>query len=483
MAMLRRPAVAGSFYPGEAEGLRSEIERYLGAARAASGPVPKAIIAPHAGYMYSGPVAGTVYARLAPARGTISRVVLLGPCHRVPVTGLAATGADFFATPLGNVPIDREAIQSILDLEQVSVFEATHMQEHSLEVHLPFLQVVLGDFNLVPLVVGQASPAAVAEVLERLWGGPETLIVISTDLSHYLGYDEAKRVDAETCKAIEALDPAGLGRESACGRVPVGGMLELARRRGLVVTTLDVRNSGDTAGPRDRVVGYGAWMFTEGTRPAPALDEDAFGREAKALLDRHAETLVRLAAASIEHGLRDGTPLRAHKGDFANELGEAGACFVTLKRGGQLRGCIGSLQGYRPLVEDVAENGYSAAFKDPRFKPLAPSELEGLEMSISVLSKSVPISFRDEADLLAQLRPGIDGLIIADAGRRALFLPSVWEQLPEPRQFLGHLKAKAGLSPGHWSKGFKAWRFVTAEVSADEVLADPKSLWTMAGGG
>ena len=190
-------------------------------------------------------------------------MVLLGPCHRVPVRGLAVSGADAFATPLGNVPVDKEAAKRILDLPQVQVFDATHEQEHSLEVHLPFLQVVLKEFAIVPLVVGNASDDEVAQVIERLWGGPETLIVVSTDLSHYLDYDAARRMDTATCRAIEKLDAGGIGREQACGRIPVKGLLALAKRRRLKIATVDLRNSGDTAGTRDRVVGYGSWLLFE----------------------------------------------------------------------------------------------------------------------------------------------------------------------------------------------------------------------------
>jgi AmmeMemoRadiSam system protein B len=260
MSTIRCPAVAGLFYPEDREALRGEVRRLLAGAVAAGGP-PKALIAPHAGYVYSGPVAASAYARLAGARGTIRSVVLMGPSHRVGFRGIAAASAGFYRTPLGDIPIDHRALEKILDLPWVRVMDQAHAQEHSLEVHLPFLQEVLGAFELVPLVAGEATPEQVAEVLERLWGGPDTLIVISSDLSHYHDYATAKGLDAATTAAIEALDPAAIGDEGACGRVPVNGLLHLARRRGLAAHALDVRNSGDTAGGRDRVVGYGAYVF------------------------------------------------------------------------------------------------------------------------------------------------------------------------------------------------------------------------------
>lgn len=260
MASIRRPAVAGAFYPADAAELRATVRDLLSGADV-SGPPPKAIVAPHAGYIYSGPVAASAYALLAPLRGTVTRVVLLGPAHRVWFRGLALPSQRAFATPLGVVAVDPAAAARLADLPQVRVDDAPHAEEHGLEVHLPFLQEALGDVTVVPLVVGDASPGQVAAVIDRLWGGPETLVVVSSDLSHYHDYDTACRLDAATTANIEALRDDALDEDSACGRLPLAGLLRVARARGLAVTTLDLRNSGDTAGPRNRVVGYGAYAF------------------------------------------------------------------------------------------------------------------------------------------------------------------------------------------------------------------------------
>ena len=259
--MTTRPAaVANLFYPGEPETLRHEVQAALSRAPVAE-PVPKAIVVPHAGYVYSGDVAARAYARLRPAHARIRRVLLLGPCHRVPLHGLAAPEAEAFETPLGQIAVDQAAITSLLKLPQVLVFDLTHQQEHSLEVQLPFLQEVLDDFSIVPLVVGEASAGEVRQVLDTLWGGDETLIVVSSDLSHYHDYDTARKMDAATCRAIESLQGEAIDYDRACGRNPLLGLLAAARDRNMQVTTLDLRNSGDTSGSRDRVVGYGAWMF------------------------------------------------------------------------------------------------------------------------------------------------------------------------------------------------------------------------------
>ncbi len=260
MNTTRPPAVADMFYPGDAATLRKTVTSMLAQAR--DFPLhPKALIVPHAGYVYSGPVAATAY-RLLRERREIRRVVLLGPSHRVALRGIAASGAAAFATPLGSISIDQEAMLLLAQNALVSRMDEAHRLEHSLEVHLPFLQLSLPlPFSLVPLVVGECAAADVATVLETLWGGAETLIVVSSDLSHYHDYATARRLDQATSQAIENLRYEAIGYDDACGRNPVRGLLLLARNKGMQCSTLDLRNSGDTAGPRDQVVGYGAYVL------------------------------------------------------------------------------------------------------------------------------------------------------------------------------------------------------------------------------
>jgi AmmeMemoRadiSam system protein B len=259
----RPAAVAGSFYVGHPQRLRAAVADLLATAPAYSAASPKALIAPHAGYVYSGGVAAAAFATLK-GSAAMTRVVLIGPAHYVAVRGIAVPTADAFETPLGRVPIDRDALSAIADLPFVVEADAAHAPEHALEVELPFLQSLLGAFALVPLLVGDADPRQVAQVLGRLWGGPDTLIVISSDLSHYHDYDMAQRLDAATAAAIERGDWRSLGPDRACGFLAVAGLLVEAARRGLTARRLALCNSGDTAGPRDRVVGYGAWIL-EGT--------------------------------------------------------------------------------------------------------------------------------------------------------------------------------------------------------------------------
>jgi hypothetical protein len=260
MQHIRQPAVAGTFYPAGRHELQAMLDALLTGADA-SEPAPKAMIVPHAGYIYSGPVAASGYARLQQSAASIHRVILMGPGHRVPVSGLALPEADAFSTPLGEIPLDVPVMQNLLALSHVHVDAAAHQLEHSLEVHLPFLQTVLDDFTLVPLVVGDASAEQVCEVIEQVWDGPETLLVISSDLSHYHDYETARRLDAATSRAIEALALEDIGYDHACGRAPVSGLLLYARQHGLTIKTIDLRNSGDTAGPHSQVVGYGTYVL------------------------------------------------------------------------------------------------------------------------------------------------------------------------------------------------------------------------------
>ena len=258
--MNRQPAVAGSFYPANPIQLHQMLDTYLNDADTGA-KVPKAIIAPHAGYIYSGPIAATAYARLKKAHNLITRVVIIGPSHRVSFRGLAVSKAEAFITPLGSITVDQEAVKTIAKLPFVDYLEEAHTYEHSLEVHLPFLQEMLDDFKIVPIVAGDASPEQVSQVIDALWGGDETLIVVSSDLSHYHDYAVAKKLDKTTSAVIEHLQYEQLANDSACGKVPVSGLLKLAREKSLTIKTIDLRNSGDTAGDKSRVVGYGAYVI------------------------------------------------------------------------------------------------------------------------------------------------------------------------------------------------------------------------------
>lgn len=441
---LRAPAVAGAFYPANPAALDRMVADCLAEARAESLPA-KAIIAPHAGYVYSGPIAGTAYAGVAHLGERVTRVLLLGPAHRYGFRGIAFPSADALATPLGPVTVDREALAAIRDLPGVQELDRAFDGEHSLEVHLPFIQRLFPRASVVPLVVGDTDPAQVDAVLQRLWGGPETLIVISSDLSHFHDYATAHRLDLETSQAIEAADIDRLSGDRACGFLPVAGLLMRARALDLRVTTRDLRNSGDTAGDRRRVVGYGAYSVE------PAA-------EAR-LSDAHRALLLEEAHRALAQAVATGRTPEVRAEDFPMPLRAIRRTFVTLTIDGELRGCIGTTQASRPLVEDVVQNTLRSAMQDPRFGPLTAAELPRVDIAVSILSHDRPLPFRDEADLIAKLRPGIDGLILRDGRSGALFLPKVWDMLPDPRQFVGQLKRKAGWVPDRPVPGLEATVF------------------------
>ena len=415
------------FYPGDARSLSAEVDELLGSIDAPAPRLgyPKALVVPHAGYIYSGGVAARAYDELAAARGLVKRVVLLGPTHRVAIRGLAAPSVEAFATPLGQVRIDQQAIASLRELPQVVINDRAHALEHSLEVQLPFLQKVLGDFALVPFAVGAASVQEVAEVLERLWGGAETLMVISTDMSHYHAYEQARAIDGATIERIAAF-ATDIDHEEACGATPLNGLLFSSKKKGLALRMLAACNSGDTAGGKDRVVGYSSFGLYEGGEVLP---------------ETAGSTLLAMARDAIEAQL-SGKPRKANTAWW---LSQAGATFITVTKNDELRGCIGSLQAARALGEDVAQNAVAAAFHDPRFAAMSAAEWPQCRVEVSLLSTPKPLRFADEADLLAQIQAGEDGVILECDGKRATFLPQVWEDLPDKRAFLAHLLKKAGL--------------------------------------
>ena len=452
---IRQPAVAGGFYPGDADQLRGMLSGLLADARSRSSgaaPMPKALIAPHAGYIYSGTTAATAYATLTEPE-KIRRVIVLGPAHRVAFDGFAIPSVDAFQTPLGQMAVDKGARDAVAGRPDVHVRDDAHEREHSLEVHLPFLQMVLADnVTVLPIVVGGVQPGQVAELLETLWGGEETLIVISTDLSHYLDYDTASEFDAQTVQLLEQPGGTTLNPKQACGSRPVNGMLMLAERKGLRITQLDVRNSGDTAGSKDRVVGYGSWAL----HPA----------DQARLSDKNRSQLIMTACQALVIKLKRDKRPEINLDTFPSELRTIAASFVTINLNKRLRGCIGSLKAHRPLAADVAWNAVSAGFEDPRFRSLTAREFLDAELEISILSNPAPMDFSGQDDLLSQLRPHQDGLILQSRGKRGTFLPKVWEGLDTPTKFLNGLKVKAGLPGDHWDDDVQVWRYTTETFGA-----------------
>jgi MEMO1 family protein len=452
---LQPAAIAGLFYPADSAQLAASVDAHLARARPLA-LEPKAVIAPHAGHVYSGDIAGAAYRLLRKRKGEIKRVVLLGPNHRVPVRGIALSPADAWETPFGPLPVAREARDALGRQPGAIVDARPFANEHSLEVHLPFIHRALGEVEIVPVLVGEAPMAQVSSVLDAVWGGPETALVISSDLSHYHDYETCRAKDRETVAGIERLSPQACEGDRACGCFSIRGLLDQARKRDLRVTALDVRNSGDTHGPHDRVVGYGSFAFEY----AHTAVLDAESRR----------TLLGLARETVRQALlHEGRmPKLKITGSIPACLAAQRATFVTLTIGKELRGCRGALLPQKRLVEDVAENAYQAAFGDPRFPPLTAAEFTKLHVHVSILATPTRIFCDSEQALVRALRPDIDGLIIRDEGRQSTFLPSVWEQIHDPAVFLRHLKAKAGLPSDHWSGNFEAYRYITESFGEQE---------------
>ena len=468
---IRLPAVAGLFYPKESKALGNTIDRLVAAAPTNRIEGVRALICPHAGYEYSGPTAATAYRLLAGK--AYDTVIILAPSHYALFQGASVSATDAYETPLGTVPVWQKARelaeQPPFVLEPHCLVQrpgwsgssskpapaagedTPETWEHSVEVQVPFLQRTLQKFQVLPVIFGKVDPEQVARVLAPLVDD-RTLVIASTDLSHYHPYAEAQGLDRQTIRRIcdqdiRALSAEG-AEECACGRVPVMALLHLAKLKGWKAQLLDYRNSGDTAGEKDRVVGYAAVAFVAKGKSAAARDlrpraaPQFSSSERKFLLD-----LARQALRSVTAG--GGLPeIASDKVPAACRA--AKGCFVTLTRDGQLRGCIGNILPAAPLYQAVLENARNAALSDPRFPPVTAAEAALLHIEVSVLSVPEPLVFTSPEDLLAKLQPHKDGVLLKIGGRGATFLPQVWEQLPDKVAFLEHLSEKAGCPAGAW---------------------------------
>lgn len=453
MGNIRKAAVAGTFYHASPNLLMTYINDLLD--KATDQPdTGKAIIAPHAGHVYSGPIAASVYRSLRRRKGKIKKVILIGPSHYVGFMGIATSTADHYETPVGLIPIDKELSEKALEIQEVVTMDHAHLQEHSLEVHLPFLQATLEDFSLLPLIIGDVSEDTIAKVLDKVWGDDESLIICSTDLSHYMDYQSAKIKDQNTVNAILTNNFDSMNHHNACGLTPVRGLIKATCQKKLSSKLIDLRNSGDTAGDKERVVGYASFLIDK-----PQKMTMVFSREEQI-------AMLKLSRSALEEKLL-GTN---------NELSSIivpdiqTACFITLTKHDELRGCIGSLTAHRKLRDDIIQNTFSAAFKDPRFPTLKANELQETSIAISILSQPEPLEFTNEEDLLSKIQPGFDGLILTEGSRRGTFLPSVWEELPTPELFLSHLKQKAGLPADYWSNTIEIERYCSVYITEKQLM-------------
>lgn len=452
--VVREPAVAGLFYPKDKAELAKVIDGCLAAARTPPVGDLKALVCPHAGYAYSGPIAGSAY-RLVAGRN-YRTVIVLAPSHYAAVNGAAVSSADVFRTPLGDVPISEKA-RELAQLRPFSLEGRTFVQrpdwsphasrsvpavetadtwEHSDEVQVPFLQRTLKDFKLLPVVFGEVDPKSAAQALTKILDD-QTLIIASSDLSHYHSFAAARELDETCVQTICRLDVAAMARQEACGKAPILTLMHVARLKGWTARLLDYRNSGDTSGDKSRVVGYAAIAFYAATVA------DGFSA-----LERR--FLLGLARQTVRDVVAHGRISAVAADQLTPKFTEKKGCFVTLTKRGQLRGCIGHLAAQEPLYQAILDNARSAALEDPRFRPVTATEVNELEFEISVLTEPLPLTFSSPDDLLSQLQPHRDGVVLRIGDRGATYLPQVWEQLPDKQQFLNSLAEKAGCAASAW---------------------------------
>jgi MEMO1 family protein len=462
MSKIRFPEVAGAFYPASPDVALNDLRAAFANTFDPEIRAPKFLVLPHAGWSYCLPVMAQGLRAIHALKARFKKVVLIGPAHRVAFKGVATTSVNGWKTPFGDTAVDVSTINTLIKAKKITVADHAFAREHSLEVILPALQQILGSFQLIPLLVGDATQADVDTVIESVWGGGETLIVVSSDLSHFMTGKDAYEVDTATRIAIETMKPKSITARDACGHRGLNAVLRAAERRDYRITALDVRHSGQFTGDNNRVVGYGAFVGE------PSLAARIPPHDRQHLINTAIDALGMAAKTGTMPQFNIPTALKPH---FAAMR----ASFVTIKLDGKLRGCIGSLIPHRSLILDVATNAVKAGFQDPRFKPMTADELARAKIEISILSNPAPMSFKSEADLIAQLRPDVDGLIMRDGQNSGLFLPSVWESLPKAQEFLTGLKRKASLPETHWSNTLTIQRFTAEKFGGDYVMEMKKA--------
>ena len=462
---VRDAAVAGLFYPADVYQLDQDVDGYLEHVASDNSGMPQIIIVPHAGYQYSAQVASYAYKRLEPYKDKIKNVFLLGPSHNIHVDGVALSTAKSFRTPLGNVKTNSKQTNELLSYKLFKFNDTAHRKEHSLEVQLPFLQKTLSDFKIIPMLYGRANPVQIANALIPYIQRSDSILVISADLSHYQDYKSANKTDSETAQMIA--DEIEIDHHRSCGATAINTAMIAAKEMGFVPKLLNMVNSGDVSSDKDRVVGYGAWIYE-----TPDIKPELQGIELEQAnlqnFARHNKNeLLSIVKQSLEKAVKNNEQYVPQREDFNNFLFNKGASFVTLTKQDKLRGCIGSLMPEKAIAVDIANNTYQAALKDNRFQPVTEKELPQINYSISFLTSFEEIKFNSYAELLSKIEPKVDGILIKDGKRQGVFLPSVWQTIPDKEEFFSELKIKAGLSPSYWSNNLRAFRFRTVEIKND----------------
>ncbi len=445
MDKIKSPSVAGTFYPADKEELNSIISNFKQNLKTECKYSSRAVIVPHAGLVYSGQLA---FDTLSILDKNIKTLFIFAPTHRVGFPGLCLSSYDEWETPLGNIEINQEINQELNENFFLDYFDEAFAEEHAIEIQLPLIQSIFNNINIVPILVGQADINSVLEIIMNYWNNKDIGFVISSDLSHFLEDKDARKIDLITAEMIESGNISQFSYKQACGAIGVCALTAFASSQKYSLIRNGLINSSIATGDKSRVVGYGGWFLYEG--------------EVNEYLKKYySEEIKSLCKEAIVSKLEDRI---INNIDLPSVFEEKMACFVTLEKQNNLRGCIGSIIAHQSLKEDLIHNARAAAFNDPRFNPLDMSEIEYLSIAISLLSAPSKMNFKNEEDLLNQIVPFKDGIIIKDKGYQAVYLPSVWDQLPDKKQFLNSLKLKAGMSADYFSETFEAYRFYSEYI-------------------
>lgn len=443
MANIKKASAAGTFYPSDKSELLNIINNFKCKETEYSS---RAVIVPHAGYIYSGELANCGISHLKP---DAKNVFIFAPAHFERIFGCAVCSYDAFETPLGNIDVNKELSGEVSKFCDCQTNNFAFEQEHSLEVQLPLIKKHIPSAKIIPVLYGCENFTNLADTIKHFWDNEDNVFVISSDLSHFYPEKESYKIDTYTAKMIEANETRDFEMEQACGAVGICGLTDFAKNNNFSLIRIGMTNSAKVTGDSSRVVGYGSWFLYEGNKN-------------EYIKKYYSDTVLKICKDSILSGFQLGeiTPK-----DYPCVLEETGASFVTLELAGILRGCIGSVIAHKPLVKDLIKNAHAAAFSDPRFNPLTIDEYNKISISVSLLSKPKRIEFRDEEDLLNKLVPYEDGLIIRDGNYQAVFLPIVWEQLPDKHEFLKGLKLKAGMDENYSSETLEAFKFNAVKIN------------------
>ena len=451
MERYKAASVAGMFYPVNKEELTETLRQFQEHNKKDYDITTRAIIVPHAGYFYSGQLASEGFQYLSK---DIKNIFIIAPSHHIAVDKPALSNFEHWQTPLGDISINQHINQELINEFDCQYLDEAFEKEHAAEVQVPFIQYNYNDVKIIPILLNYHSNNKLVDIISKYYKSKENAFVISSDLSHFHTDDDAKKIDNSTANMIEMIGTSQLSPHHACGSAGICALHNFAEQNNFSLIRIEMTNSAVSSGNKDRVVGYGAWFLYEDITT-------------KFIAQNYKDFIFETCRKSINAGL-NGIQI-AISDKIPPVFYQYGAVFVTLNINNRLRGCIGSIVAHQPLIIDIAQHAYDAAFRDNRFSPLTKEEFENIDISVSLLSPPIKMTFTDEQDLLNQIVPFEDGIIIRDGGHQAVYLPSVWEQIPNKIDFLNNLKIKAGLAPNHFSQTFEAFKYSTIYLKEKEI--------------